>query len=122
VTILSITAAAPCPAQHAEHPGSVHASVAVPAGDGGEPIDPEDLDRASIIELLQHRDIRALAVALGADLDSAVIRVQSLEGEPLRLAADQARRLTDEESRGFLPSPSTIILLLLLAIILHIGA
>jgi hypothetical protein len=94
--------------------------------DGGPPeslaSSQNETDRAVILDLMSRDEIRNAARIVGIELEETVDGVLALEGENLRRAADQARRIHRDLDDKVTLSISTIVILLLLLLVIVIAA
>lgn len=85
----------------------------------------EQSDRAAILSLLQRRDVRDMAKKAGLTMDKAEVAVAALQGDDLKLAADQARQAQNGLAGGastIVISTTTIIIALLIVILIIVVA
>ena len=85
----------------------------------------EEADRAYVRSFLQRDDVRTAARIANADLDEALNRVDTMEGERLERATRQARALENHlEARqdGISLSVTSIIVILVLVLVIVIVA
>ncbi len=85
----------------------------------------QQADRAAILSLLQRPEVRSMALKAGLTMDKAEVAVATLQGDDLKLAADQARQASNDLAGGastIVISTTTIIIVLLIVILIVVVA
>jgi hypothetical protein len=103
--------------QHAATPAAIEAALQEHASSRAA-------DRADVVRLLQHPDVRATAERVGIDLGRAHDAVAMVEGEDLRLLAEQSRQVEQALVGGqsTITISTTMIIIGLLVLILLVVA
>ena len=86
-----------------------------------ERVSEDQADREAILSLLQRSEVRQMAAKAGLSLEKAQAAVSTLNGQPLRDLASQARQANNELAGGastVVISTTTIIIVLLIIILL----
>ncbi len=81
----------------------------------------DQADRDAIVSLLQRAEVRQIAAKAGLSLEKAQAAVSTLNGEPLRDLATQARQANNDLAGGastIVISTTTVIIVLLIVILI----
>jgi len=86
-----------------------------------ERVSQDQADREAIASLLQRAEVRQIAASAGLSLEKAQAAVSTLQGQPLRDLAAQARQANNDLAGGastVVISTTTIIIVLLIVILI----